>query len=197
MILIVIKKHGTFDLYRFLINSKNGNPKTGTINRSHFLQYSKTIRKKSLTMIGIIRIAQCDIPEELLQQYGINRCSTIVRLGDEQFRDRVDMTPDEFYQKLVGNPIHPHSSMPSTQDFEEAFDKSHCQRGYRTHHLDHQQCHEWHLRNRQKSDCILKIRAEVVDSKAQHEPWVAGSGCCPRPRSRRRFQHILNQYKNK
>lgn len=116
-------------------------------------------------MIGIITDSTCDIPEELLQQYGIIVVPQIVVWGDEQFRDRVDMTPDEFYQKLIGNPIHPHSSMPSTQDFEEAFDKAIAKGATELIILTISSAMSGTYEIAKKAIASLKIRAEVVDSK--------------------------------
>ncbi len=79
-------------------------------------------------MIGIITDSTCDIPENLLEQYGIIVVPAVVIWGEEQYRDRVELKPTDFYQRLKTDPNFPHSSMPSIQDFQSAFDTA-LQRG--------------------------------------------------------------------
>jgi DegV family protein with EDD domain len=75
-------------------------------------------------MIGIITDSTCDIPENLLEQYGIIVVPQVVIWGDEQFRDRIDLQPSEFYTRLAVDPLRPHSSLPSLRDFQEAYEKA-------------------------------------------------------------------------
>ena len=75
-------------------------------------------------MIGIITDSTCDIPENLLEQYGIIVVPQVVIWGDEQYRDRIDLQPSEFYQRLIVDPVQPHSSLPSLHDFQEAYESA-------------------------------------------------------------------------
>ncbi len=72
-------------------------------------------------MIGIITDSTCDIPESLLQQYGIIVVPQLVIWGDQQLRDRIDLQPAEFYRRLAVDPVRPHTSLPSLSDFQEAY----------------------------------------------------------------------------
>lgn len=72
-------------------------------------------------MIAIITDSTCDIPENLLQQYNIHVVPQVVIWGDRQYRDRLDLQPVEFYQRLVKDPVRPHSSLPALGDFLDAF----------------------------------------------------------------------------
>src|SRR5512136_2047866 len=76
-----------------------------------------------MATIGIVTDSTCDIPEALLEQYGIIVIPQVVIWGEEQFRDRVDLQPEEFYRRLKVERVRPHSSLPSLHDFQEAFDK--------------------------------------------------------------------------
>jgi len=82
------------------------------------------LRDRSATMIGIITDSTCDIPENLLEQYGIIVVPQVVIWGDEQYRDRIDLQPSEFYQRLIVDPVQPHSSLPSLHDFQEAYESA-------------------------------------------------------------------------
>ncbi len=73
-------------------------------------------------MIGIITDSTCDIPENLLKQYGIIVVPQVVIWGDQQYRDRIDLQPGEFYRRLAADPVRPHSSLPSLGDFQEAYE---------------------------------------------------------------------------
>jgi DegV family protein with EDD domain len=75
-------------------------------------------------MIGIITDSTCDIPENLLEQYGIIVVPQVVIWGEEQFRDRIDLQPGEFYKRLAVDPARPHSSLPSLRDFQEAYERA-------------------------------------------------------------------------
>ncbi len=58
-------------------------------------------------MIGIVTDSTCDIPETLVEQYGIIVLPHVIIWGSKQLRDRVDIKPVDFYQRLVTDP---HSS---------------------------------------------------------------------------------------
>lgn len=75
-------------------------------------------------MISIITDSTCDIPENLLEQYGIIVIPQTIIWGDEQFHDRVDLQPKEFYQRVVKDEVYPQSSLPTMREFLEAFDKA-------------------------------------------------------------------------
>ncbi len=72
-------------------------------------------------MIGIITDSTCDIPEHLVNELGIIVVPQIVIWGEEQYQDRVDLQPIEFYQRLITDPVRPRSSMPTITNFQDAF----------------------------------------------------------------------------
>lgn len=75
-------------------------------------------------MIKIITDSTCDIPENLLEQYDISVVPQVVTWGDEQYRDRVDLKPSEFYQRLETNSTLPHSSQPTIIDFQNVYESA-------------------------------------------------------------------------
>jgi len=74
-------------------------------------------------MIGIITDSTCDIPDELIKKYDIAIVPHIIVWGTEQFRDRVDMQPVDFYKRLVTDPIYPTSSQAAIPDFLKAYEE--------------------------------------------------------------------------
>lgn len=71
--------------------------------------------------IKIVTDSTADIPSALAKELGITVVPLYVRFGDETYRDRVDITEDEFYQRLVKDPIHPNTSQPTPQDFTNVY----------------------------------------------------------------------------
>lgn len=71
--------------------------------------------------IKIVTDSTADIPSALAKELGITVVPLYVRFGDETYRDRVDITEDEFYQRLMNDPIHPNTSQPTPQDFVNVY----------------------------------------------------------------------------
>ena len=46
-----------------------------------------------------------------------------LRFRDEVYRDRVDISEDEFYQRLLHDPIHPSTTQPAPQDFTDIYQR--------------------------------------------------------------------------
>jgi len=67
--------------------------------------------------IAIITDSTCDIPRDLIECYGIRVIPQIVIWGDQQYRDRVTIQPEEFYQRLQTDPVRPTTAQVSEQDF--------------------------------------------------------------------------------
>ena len=74
--------------------------------------------------IKIVTDSTADIPSALAKELGITVVPLYVRFGDETYRDRVDITEDEFYQRLMNDPIHPSTSQPTPQDFVNVYRES-------------------------------------------------------------------------
>ena len=73
-------------------------------------------------MIKIITDSTCDIPDTLLKQYDITVVPHFIIWGDEQFRDRVDLQPVDFYKRLETDPHHPTSAQAGVPDFKQAYE---------------------------------------------------------------------------
>ena len=44
-----------------------------------------------------------------------------VRFGEEQYRDGVDLSPDQFYARLPNTPVQPSTSQPTPEQFAEVY----------------------------------------------------------------------------
>lgn len=73
-------------------------------------------------MIGIVTDSTCDIPEGLINQYGITVVPLYIIWGDHQYKDRTEMSPSEFYQRLKTDPTRPTTSQPTVDDFKSTYE---------------------------------------------------------------------------
>lgn len=73
-------------------------------------------------MIRVITDSTCDIPEHLVEQLGIVVVPQLLIWGEQQYRDRVDIHPGEFYQRLTIEPEKPRSSLASVADFQRSYE---------------------------------------------------------------------------
>ncbi len=80
-------------------------------------------------MIGIVTDSTCDIPEELINQYGITIVPLYIIWGSNQYKDRFEMSPLEFYQRLKTDPTRPTTSQPTINDFKTTYEDLN-QRGF-------------------------------------------------------------------
>ncbi|NDJ76328.1 MAG: DegV family protein, partial [Chloroflexi bacterium] len=70
---------------------------------------------------ALVADSTCDIPADLIQQYGIHIVPAYVIWGEEEFRDRIDISPEEFYTRLESDPVYPKSAHGSVEDFLRAY----------------------------------------------------------------------------
>ena len=73
--------------------------------------------------VRIVVDSTSDIPHDRAQALGIEVAPLVVLFGDEEFRDGVDLTADEFYRKLTSSSVTPTTSTPSVGTFQEAYRK--------------------------------------------------------------------------
>jgi DegV family protein with EDD domain len=71
--------------------------------------------------IKIVTDSSCDLPPALEAQHGITIVPLSIRFGDQEFVDRRDLTPKEFWARCAASPVLPETAAPSPGAFEEAF----------------------------------------------------------------------------
>lgn len=74
-------------------------------------------------VVKIVTDSGADLPAELVQELGITVVPLYLRFGEEVFRDQVDISADEFYKRLLHDPVHPSTTQPTPQDFVNAYQK--------------------------------------------------------------------------
>jgi DegV family protein with EDD domain len=73
--------------------------------------------------VKIVTDSSADLPAQLVQELGITVVPLYVRFGEKVYRDRVDISEDEFYQRLLHDPVHPSTIQPTPQDFASVYQK--------------------------------------------------------------------------
>lgn len=71
--------------------------------------------------IKIVTDSTADIPPQLASELGITVVPAYVHFGSEVYRDRVDISEDEFYNRLLNDPVHPVTEPPTPQDFANVY----------------------------------------------------------------------------
>ncbi len=73
--------------------------------------------------VKIVTDSLADIPSEVAQELGITIIPVNVLFGTESYRDGVDLTTDQFYDKLVRSKTLPTTSVPPPGAFVEVYDR--------------------------------------------------------------------------
>ncbi len=73
--------------------------------------------------IAFVTDSVAGMPTDLVKQYDIAVVPLQVIFGTESFRDGIDLTQDQFFERLKAAKTLPTTSQPSVADFEEAYKK--------------------------------------------------------------------------
>ena len=73
--------------------------------------------------VKIVTDSVADLPLQVVKELGITVVPLNVRFGEKVYRDGIDLTTDEFYDKLARSKVFPVTSVPSPAAFAEAYDK--------------------------------------------------------------------------
>lgn len=71
--------------------------------------------------IALITDSTCDIPNDLLAKYDIDLVPLFIIWGTEEFRDRLDIQPEQFYRRLVEDARYPTTAQPTPEHFAAAY----------------------------------------------------------------------------
>jgi DegV family protein with EDD domain len=116
--------------------------------------------------IKIVTDSTADLPSQLAKQLDITVVPVYVRFGDKTYRDRIDISEDEFYQRLQSDPIHPNTIQPSPQDFIDTYKElSKRSDGIVSIHVSGKLSGTFSSAVRAKDSLGEKYPIEVIDSK--------------------------------
>ncbi|MDO4539499.1 MAG: DegV family protein [Syntrophomonadaceae bacterium] len=74
-----------------------------------------------MSRVRIFADAACDLDAPVLQQYGITCLHMPVTIGEHTYRDRLDLSPTEFYEILAKSDVMPVTAQITPMEFIEAF----------------------------------------------------------------------------
>ncbi len=74
-------------------------------------------------VVKVVTDSSADLPPELAKRLGVSVVPLYVRFGEEVYRERIDISEDEFYRRLTTGSIYPSTIQPSPQDFAEVYQK--------------------------------------------------------------------------
>jgi DegV family protein with EDD domain len=77
-----------------------------------------------MARVRVITDSACDIPEEDARRLDIDIVSLSIRFGDDEFTDRVDLTPNQFWAKCKASKTLPETAAPSPGAFQAAYERA-------------------------------------------------------------------------
>ena len=72
-------------------------------------------------VVKIVTDSTADLPAGLASELGITEVPLYVKFGDAVYRDRVNITSEEFFSRLESDPILPTTSPPTPHDFADVY----------------------------------------------------------------------------
>jgi DegV family protein with EDD domain len=73
--------------------------------------------------VKIITDSSASIPASVVEELGITVIPSLIRFGEEVYRDGVDMSTDQFYERLTSDKNFPTTSVPTPQSFVDAYER--------------------------------------------------------------------------
>lgn len=74
-------------------------------------------------MIKIISDSTCDLSKELIEKYDISIIPLYIHLGEEEYKDGVNISPDDIYKYSDENNTTPKTAAPALTEVVEVFNK--------------------------------------------------------------------------
>src|SRR5688500_14160556 len=71
--------------------------------------------------LRVVTDSSCDLPNAIAEQHGIDIVPLTIRFGEQEYVDRRDLSPTEFWAKVKASPVLPETAAPSPGAFEEAY----------------------------------------------------------------------------
>ncbi|WP_066501951.1 DegV family protein [Abyssisolibacter fermentans] len=75
-------------------------------------------------MIKIMADSTCDLPKDIIDKYNISIAPLIVNINGRSYRDKVDITANEFYEMFASLEKNPTTSMPSPDEYLKIINKA-------------------------------------------------------------------------
>ena len=73
--------------------------------------------------IRIVTDSSCDLPHEIIREHQITVIPLFINVGDRSYQDGVDLSHQEFYERLPGFKPAPKTAAPGSEVFRKAFEQ--------------------------------------------------------------------------
>ena len=73
--------------------------------------------------VRIVTDSACDLATEVTDQHGIEVVPLSIRFGNDEYTDRVELSPQKFYAELASNETLPETAAPSPGAFVQAYER--------------------------------------------------------------------------
>ena len=73
--------------------------------------------------IRIVTDSTCDLPDQVVADLGVTVVPLYINVGQESYLDEVDMSRQEFYQRLPHFEHHPQTASPGPEMFRETYER--------------------------------------------------------------------------
>jgi len=77
-----------------------------------------------MARIRVVTDSASDLPREIAQRLEIDIVPLTIRFGDEEFVDRVDLTPEAFWAKCKASKTLPETAAPSPGAFQASYERA-------------------------------------------------------------------------
>lgn len=71
--------------------------------------------------LRIVTDSTCDLPTEIVDRYQITVIPIYIHIGNQSYRDQIDITREQFYSQLPDYPTPPMTAVPSPELFEQTY----------------------------------------------------------------------------
>lgn len=74
-------------------------------------------------IIKIVTDSTCDLPDELVNSHGINVIPMYINFGEQGYQDGIEITRQEFYQRLPNSHPFPTTAAPGVDSFKAVYSR--------------------------------------------------------------------------
>ena len=76
-----------------------------------------------MAKVAVVTDSTATIPKDIMEQYPLWEVPQVLIFGEEMLEDRVDIQPNEFYERLEIDPPHPTTSQVTPASFNKIYDQ--------------------------------------------------------------------------
>jgi DegV family protein with EDD domain len=88
-----------------------------------FEEHRHKIELETAMTVKIVTDSVSDLPSQVVKELGITVIPIVLRWGEQLYRDGIDLTSQQFYERLKSSKIPPSTSVPSPVTFAESYDR--------------------------------------------------------------------------